>query len=88
MEYKQGRYSSYIKPLFAIIDLIIVVASLFFFNTKLFFLNLIFRPGFSVFPLKSLIIVRFTYRKKRRVAKKTWEMEKKETKEGDPALFC
>ena len=34
MEYKQGRYSSYIKPLFAIIDLIIIVASLFFFNTN------------------------------------------------------
>lgn len=34
MEYKQGRYSSYIKPLFATIDLIIIVASLYLFKTN------------------------------------------------------
>lgn len=34
MEYKQGRYSSYIKPLFAIIDLIIIICTLFLFETN------------------------------------------------------
>jgi Undecaprenyl-phosphate glucose phosphotransferase len=34
MEYRQGRYSSYIKPLFAIIDLIIIICSLFLFETN------------------------------------------------------
>jgi len=35
MEYKQGRYSGYIKPLFAIIDLIIVISAIFLFHTNL-----------------------------------------------------
>jgi len=35
MEYKQGRYSGYIKPLFGLIDLIIINACIFLFNIDL-----------------------------------------------------
>ena len=35
MEYKQGRYSSFIKPLFAIIDLVIIITAIFLFEINL-----------------------------------------------------
>ena len=35
MEYKQGRYSSFIKPLFAIIDLVIIIMAIFLFEINL-----------------------------------------------------
>jgi len=35
VEYKQGRYSSFIKPLFAIIDLVIIITAIFLFEINL-----------------------------------------------------
>ena len=56
MEYKQGRYSGFIKPLFGLIDLVIINASIFLFDinlTNVYFFSLYITLLWLVISLKN-----------------------------------